>query len=417
MEDDISTVLLRVLAKVASEVVGLFDINTLLNQIIKTTMNTLHAEVSSIFLDDKKEVGIVKCVAGSGFAEPLVGKAVYKLGEGFTGAIAKWGGEYNIRSLDELQNIKINGKKRWVGKNDKLQWQTKDKNAFRNGIFMALKLKGRIIGVYKAENKIQEYGDEFTDQDMKIFKTIGNVIALTIENARLHQQIEEQLKSIAAKAAHRINNHITNYDYIEIELEKEAQSLNPNSENLKELSETLSKTTLALKRMISDFKRYGKPLKLTKTINDINEIISKEIWHAKPPENLKINQDLDQNIPKFKFDAQFFAESIKELIRNAKKIIIKENGEGNIWITSELILNPLDNKKYAKITIKDDGPGIKPGFPVFEPFKTTDPNSTGLGLATVKEIVRLHGGTIKYKGKKTDQGACFEISLPIENGE
>jgi len=59
------------------------DEQTLLNQIIDITMQTLHAEVCSIFLEDKEnEPGVLKCVAGSGFASKIVGRASYKIGEG-----------------------------------------------------------------------------------------------------------------------------------------------------------------------------------------------------------------------------------------------------------------------------------------------------------------------------------------------
>ena len=61
-----------VLAQVASAVVGQFEMASLLNRIINTTMMALHAEVCSIFLEDKEdEPGVLKCVAGSGFARRL----------------------------------------------------------------------------------------------------------------------------------------------------------------------------------------------------------------------------------------------------------------------------------------------------------------------------------------------------------
>ncbi|MCP4347549.1 MAG: GAF domain-containing protein [Desulfobacterales bacterium] len=185
-----------VLAEVASAVVGQFDMDTLLNQIINTTMETLHAEVCSIFLEDKeKDPGVIKCVAGSGFAKKIVGIARYKIGEGLTGTVAKYGEGYNSKSREEHENLKKESEKVWKGKYDHVQWLGGE-SEFRNGIALPLKIKGQILGVIKAENKLEEYGNFFTDEDLSVFETIANVIALTIENAKLHQKAEGQSKTI-----------------------------------------------------------------------------------------------------------------------------------------------------------------------------------------------------------------------------
>jgi signal transduction protein with GAF and PtsI domain len=408
-----------VLAEVASSVVGKFDMKALLNQIINTTMETLHAEVCSIFLEDKEEEpGILKCVAGSGFAKRIVGKAKYKIGEGLTGSVAKYGIEYNSKSPGEHQKYIIKGKKVWKGKYDPDQWPS-GKGEFRNGIGLPLKIKDQILGVIKAENKDPKHGNFFTDEDLDTFKTIANVIALTIENARLHKQIEEQLKTIAAKAAHRINNQVTSYDGIELDLLDEAETPKPNGQMLVTLSERLRKTTQNIKSMINDFKNYGKPIELSKTLNDVNEVISNEVWLARPPASIMINLDLDKEIPKFKFDAGRFAESIKEMLHNALRAIQEQDSSGQINISTKFTETKVDNsgiKKYVLITIEDDGPGFPSGFPVFSPFHSTDPQRTGLGLATVKELIEGHGGKIKCESKER-KGAYFEIWLPIEGGE
>jgi signal transduction histidine kinase len=64
------------------------------------------------------------------------------------------------------------------------------------------------------------------------------------------------------------------------------------------------------------------------------------------------------------------------------------------------------------IKIEGNGPGFPKEFPVFEPFNSTYPQRTGLGLATVKETIEAHGGTIRLI-EKDGGGACFEILLNI----
>ncbi|MBN1348479.1 GAF domain-containing sensor histidine kinase [candidate division KSB1 bacterium] len=405
-----------VLEEVANAVVGKFEMTALLNNIIHKTMETLHAEVCSIFLEDRQsEPGALKCVAGSGFAKKLVDIAKYESGEGLTGNVFKFGVGYNSKTLEEHKNLEINGKKVWEGKFDPKQWPSGE-NEFRNGIGLPLKIKSQILGVIKVENKIKEFGDFFSAEDFKIFRTIANVIALTIENARLHHQIEDQLKTIASKAAHRINNQVTSYDGIELELRDEADSAIPNKEHLLALSKRLGNTTENLKGMIQDFKTYGKPIILSKKLADINEVVINEIWLAKPPVTITIEQILDRNLPPFKFDSGRLAESIKELLHNAIRIINDKSIPGRITISTKLIKtegDDLEPGKFAMIKIEDNGPGFPSNFPVFSPFHSTDPQRTGLGLATVKELIEAHGGKAKFIPKETS-GACFELLIPIE---
>lgn len=72
-------------------------------------------------------------------------------------------------------------------------------------------------------------------------------------------------------------------------------------------------------------------------------------------------------------------------------------------------------KDRAVLQVEDDGPGIpeKMRGQIFEPFHTTKPKGTGLGLASVKAGVSLHNGEITYKESEWG-GACFVISLPLQ---
>jgi len=70
----------------------------------------------------------------------------------------------------------------------------------------------------------------------------------------------------------------------------------------------------------------------------------------------------------------------------------------------------------VEITIADTGPGVslKDREHLFEPFFTTRPEGTGLGLALCREIVLQHGGQIELE-TDAHPGATFRILLPIAN--
>jgi PAS domain S-box-containing protein len=76
--------------------------------------------------------------------------------------------------------------------------------------------------------------------------------------------------------------------------------------------------------------------------------------------------------------------------------------------------------EYAQITVTDTGKGIHSSFlpHVFEYFRQEDSKITrnfsglGLGLAIVRHIVELHGGTVEVQSPGEDQGATFIVRLP-----
>ncbi|MDM9383404.1 PAS domain S-box protein [Chlorogloeopsis sp. ULAP01] len=83
--------------------------------------------------------------------------------------------------------------------------------------------------------------------------------------------------------------------------------------------------------------------------------------------------------------------------------------------------SPITN--YAQITVTDTGKGISPDFLpyVFERFRQADEATTrkfgglGLGLAIVRHIVELHGGSIQVASLGEGLGATFTVTLPLIN--
>jgi signal transduction histidine kinase/CheY-like chemotaxis protein len=75
----------------------------------------------------------------------------------------------------------------------------------------------------------------------------------------------------------------------------------------------------------------------------------------------------------------------------------------------------------ARITVSDTGQGIAPDFLpyVFERLRQADVTTTraqiglGLGLAIVRHLVELHGGTVRADSPGEDQGATFTVTLPL----
>lgn len=67
-----------------------------------------------------------------------------------------------------------------------------------------------------------------------------------------------------------------------------------------------------------------------------------------------------------------------------------------------------------EIRVRDNGPGVADEYRerIFEPFFTSRPDGTGLGLAVVRSVARAHGGDVVLE-TGDDEGACFVFHLPL----
>jgi signal transduction histidine kinase len=70
------------------------------------------------------------------------------------------------------------------------------------------------------------------------------------------------------------------------------------------------------------------------------------------------------------------------------------------------------------VEVEDRGPGIDPTMEdrLFEPFTTTKPSGTGIGLAISQSLVRAHGGRIEVRSER-GKGSCFTVFLQAAQGK
>jgi PAS domain S-box-containing protein len=100
------------------------------------------------------------------------------------------------------------------------------------------------------------------------------------------------------------------------------------------------------------------------------------------------------------------------LLSNAIKFTPKQ---GRVMVRLERV------NSHVEITVTDSGKGINPEFVpyVFERFRQADSSSTrvysglGLGLAIVRQLLELHGGTVRAYSEGEGKGATFTIKLPL----
>lgn len=148
-------------------------------------------------------------------------------------------------------------------------------------------------------------------------------------------------------------------------------------------------------------------IKMSEFIQDIVELVSGIL----KPRSQKLSYSVRNDVVLFA-DPLLIEHLLLNLISNASRYS-PENTEIDIEIGQW----PKGEAQYIKVC--DQGPGIPEEFRdrIFERFFRADRNrsriegGTGLGLSIVRQITRIHGGTIRVESAKNG-GACFSILIP-----
>ena len=113
-------------------------------------------------------------------------------------------------------------------------------------------------------------------------------------------------------------------------------------------------------------------------------------------------------------DIDFYGDVMK--LRQAVVNLLKNAAESSAP-GSPINLSITTDSERLFITIKDNGCGISNEIrkKIFEPFHTTKPYGTGLGIPIVKRIVRSHGGGLSIYSEE-GIGTTVQIILPLSQG-
>jgi signal transduction histidine kinase len=112
-------------------------------------------------------------------------------------------------------------------------------------------------------------------------------------------------------------------------------------------------------------------------------------------------------------DEVLLRQALSNLCRNAVEACAGAAGGVVVPILAvEYRLDP--DRRQVLVFVRDNGPGIEPGVRerIFQPFFTTKPTGTGLGLSLVQKIIVTHNGRIT-PSHPASGGLCMEIALPL----
>jgi len=122
--------------------------------------------------------------------------------------------------------------------------------------------------------------------------------------------------------------------------------------------------------------------------------------------DLRLDDDL-----RVTFDADRIQRVIENLVVNAREALALWDGEKRVQVSAH------QGQGILLLRVADTGPGIadEAASHLFEPFATAGKgHGTGLGLATVRNLVKAHGGDIRAEVRAPEGGAAFTVTLPLQ---
>ncbi|WP_353235217.1 ATP-binding protein [Diaphorobacter ruginosibacter] len=228
---------------------------------------------------------------------------------------------------------------------------------------------------------------------------------------------------VARRLAHEIKNPLTpiqlSAERLEIKLEGKLPA--PEQAVLNKSVKTIVEQVDAMKRLVNEFRDYARLPAAELQQLDLNSLVN-DVLHLYGAETatVTVEADLDPRNPHIHGDAQQLRQVIHNLLQNAQDATqqaAEQSGEPARPVRISTAIS--DSSNRVRLTVSDSGMG----FPAhilqraFEPYVTTKPRGTGLGLAVVKKIADEHGARVDLVNRVENdvvKGAQVSLSFPLD---
>jgi len=232
---------------------------------------------------------------------------------------------------------------------------------------------------------------------------------LQLEHEQEKGQRLESLGLLAGGIAHDFNNILTgivgNLCLIRTMIDG-----NPRATIRLDDCEKAARRAGELTRQLLTFSRGGEPVK--KTV-ELSRILKESLSFGLRGSNVRGTLEIFADLWPVDADEGQISQVLNNLLINATQAM-PEGGEVAVKAENLVMEGAVgESGCFVRLSIRDSGCGISPDIlqKIFDPYFTTKPEGTGLGLASAYSIVKRHGGSINVSSE-VGNGAEFVICLP-----
>lgn len=226
----------------------------------------------------------------------------------------------------------------------------------------------------------------------------------TIESERLNA-----LRLLAAGVAHEIGNPLNSL-HIHLQLmERSVQKLHDGEkEELQQSIDVARSEVNRLDSIVTQFLKAIRPSRPQLRPENVNTIVEEAVRFFTPElqdREIVVEQELRSDLPLLQLDRDQMKQAFYNVIKNSVEAMHRH---GTLRIRTDLA------DTHVIVRFEDSGGGMSAEnlSRIFEPYFTTKPSGSGLGLLIVRRIVREHGGELSIESSD-GKGLTLTIRLPF----
>ncbi|MGB0326412.1 MAG: sensor histidine kinase [Akkermansiaceae bacterium] len=288
----------------------------------------------------------------------------------------------------------------------------------------------RDLEVFYPENRyLNFYLSPVAEEDEADLGHVMLVRDVTRSRKEAEKEIESEklnaLTLLAAGVAHEIGNPLNSLSLHLQLLERRIRDLPEGDQApLQEHLGTSRTEITRLDTILKQFLQAMRPTKPEREPTDLHTLLEECLLSISPElesRKIPVKLDLVEELPTLDLDPTQIKQALYNVIRNAYQALDQDNGE--------IAIRSHTNDYEVTLSIADNGTGISPESmgAMFEPFRTTKTEGTGLGMLIVRRILREHGGELEveseehvgtkvtlYFPRSDKKVRLLEKSIPIE---
>jgi signal transduction histidine kinase len=394
--------LFETLVNVSKTINSTLNVDDVLNVITREACHLISGRLCSLMmLDSTGEFLELRASYGAGQA--YINKPRLSVGESLLGSVVR-----RKKSL-QLENVQVSSRYQHI--------EVARQEGLLSLLSVPLLYGGKCIGtlsVYTGELH------KFSNEEIRILSALAEFSGIAIEKARLYERlvdIEEQLRQneklsalglLAAEVAHEIRNPLTVIKMLFHSLDLQFESSDPRARDLEVLVEKIEHLNKIVGQILN-FARTAEPTLLPLNLNDLLQDLALLVRHKLKNQAIKLDLDLEPDLPKVLGDAPQLSQALLNLVLNA--IEAMHNG-------GTLAVRTARSGEQVLIELRDTGVGMtaeQQAGAFRSLLQTTKKHGTGIGLAIVGKIIEAHHGEISVKAQ-AGEGTTFTVRLPAENG-